>query len=91
MKEAEPEVPKKDEETLSMKSYGSHTHYPKKKRIPNEDEEDYDEEEKGDMSKEDLEWIEDEEGEETGEGEQAVQVPKGEEEDTQRLYASSIL
>ncbi|CAL8132976.1 unnamed protein product [Orchesella dallaii] len=76
----EPEVTK-DEETLSMKSYGSHTHYPKQKRIPNEDGSDYDEDEKRDMSKEDLEWIEDEEGEETGEGEQAVQAPKGEEEE----------
>ncbi|ODM91686.1 Sodium channel protein para [Orchesella cincta] len=82
MKEAEAEAAAtKEEETLSMKSYGSHTHYPKQKRIPNEDGSDYDEDEKQDMSKEDLEWIEDEEGEETGEGEQAVQVPKGEEEE----------
>ncbi|CAL8142651.1 unnamed protein product [Orchesella dallaii] len=76
------EAAKEEAETLSMKSYGSHTHYPKKKKLIDVgDGSDSDDDEKRDLSKEDLEWIEDEECEETGEGEQPVHAPKGEEDE----------
>jgi len=83
------EVNKDDAETLSMKSYGSHTHYPKKKQLIDVKDggegggggSDTDDDEKRHMSKEDLEWIEDDEGEEAVERERPVQAPKMDEEE----------